>query len=497
MSNAFSSDYEVLTEDGFKSFDGIKKIITDKTIKIVFDDGVFIECTENHLIKRDKEFIEAKNINIGDTISGKQVCKIFKINESKDVFDLLNVKDTSHYITNNVTSHNCAFVENWDEFFASVFPTISSGDTTKILLTSTPNGLNHFYKTCDGAQKTGNEWNGYHYIEVKWGRVPGRDQKWKNEMLSAMNWDYQKFAQEFEVEWLGSSGTLIEGNVLKNLVYKPPLEDNNDITVYKRPEENHIYTCVVDASRGKGLDYSAFQVIDITQMPYDQVCAFRNNLVTPVEYAEIIHRICKHYNNATVLVEVNDIGAQLSDILHFDFEYENILYTENAGRSGKRISTGFGGKEQDKGIRTTQQVKSIGCSILKLLIEQQQLIINDFNTIQELSTFSRKGKSFEAESGCHDDMVMCLVLFAWLSDQRYFREVTNISTLAKLRNKSEDQMLQELTPFGIIDDGTDVEMPADHRIYTGAIKFDNQSLNIFDFNDNDHSSTIIMPVRQY
>jgi hypothetical protein len=342
-----------------------------------------------------------------------------------------------------------AFVENWDEFFASVFPTISSGETTKILLTSTPNGLNHFYKTCEGA-KEGT--NGYQFVEVHWKSVPGRDDKWKQETLASMDFDYEKFSQEFECQFLGSSGTLIEGNKIKTMVARQPIKDSNGLSMYKQPEEGHTYVATVDVSRGKGLDYSAFQIIDTTKMPYQQVCVYRDNYITPIEYTEIIHRTVKHYNEAVVLVEINDIGEQVSDLLHHDFEYENILYTESAGRSGKRISAGFG-KNLDKGIRTTKSVKSVGCSILKLLIEQEQLIINDFNTIREFSTFSRKANSYEAESGNHDDLVMCLVLFSWLTDQQFFKELTDINTLKTLRQRTEEELMSELLPFGFFDDG--------------------------------------------
>ena len=344
-----------------------------------------------------------------------------------------------------------AFVENWDEFFASVFPTVSSGETTKILLTSTPNGLNHYYKTCVGA-KEGT--NGYEFVEVHWKDVPGRGEKWRNEALAAMDFDYQKFAQEYECEFQGSSGTLIDGSKLKQLTPIKPMIDHQGITQYEEPVEGHTYVAVVDVSRGKGLDYSAFQIIDVTEMPYKQVLTYHNNLITPVEYTETIYRTCKHYNECFALIEINDIGEQVSDLLHFDYEYENILHTESAGRAGKRISGGFG-RSTDKGIRTTKTVKSVGCSILKLLVEQDQLIIKDFNTINELSTFSRKGSSYEAESGNHDDLVMCLVLFAWLTEQTYFKEMTDINTLAKLRERSEEEMMEDLLPFGIFDDGQD------------------------------------------
>lgn len=343
-----------------------------------------------------------------------------------------------------------AFVENWDEFFASVFPTISSGETTKILFTSTPNGLNHFYKTCEGAKQ---DLNGYQYVEVPWQRVPGRDAAWQKETLGAMDFDMEKFAQEFECAFLGSSGTLISGAALKSLVSKVPLTQSDGLTQYYKPEPNHKYVIVADVSRGKGLDYSAFQVVDVTGMPYQQVCVFKNNMITPLDYAGVINGVSKLYNSATILVEINDVGAQVVDSLHYDYESELIIYTENAGARGKRISGGFGNAE--RGIRTTKTVKAIGCSMLKLLVEQHQLIINDHDTIYELSRFSKKGTSYEAEPGANDDLVMCMVLFAWMSDQQYFKDLTDINTLMKLREKTEEEMESGMTPFGFMADGHD------------------------------------------
>ena len=342
-----------------------------------------------------------------------------------------------------------AFIEGWDEFSQSVLPTITSGKQTKILYTSTPNGLNFYYYLCEGAK---DQTNGYAYVEVKWDRVPGRDEKWKQETLQMLNFDFQKFSQEFEVEFQGSSGTLISGAALKRLKYQTPLkEDSTGLRVYENPIKDNNYTIICDVSRGKFQDYSAFSVIKISSMPYDQVCTFRSNEMTPLDYAEIIHRIAKAYNEATVLVEINDIGGQVADALHYDFEYENIVYTENSGSRGKRIAGGFGASV-DRGIRTTKTVKTIGCSMLKLLVEQTQLIINDKNTIEELSKFSKKGQSYEAEPGATDDLVMGLVLFAWMSDQQFFKELTDIETLQKLRDYSDEEIERNLTPFGFIDD---------------------------------------------
>ena len=347
-----------------------------------------------------------------------------------------------------------AFVENWDEFFASVFPTISSGETTKMLYTSTPNGLNHFYKTCEGAKEN---INGFEYVEVPWQRVPGRDDKWKTETLAAMDNDTQKFTQEFECGFLGSSGTLIEGSTLKSMVIRNPIHETKTLKMYESPEEEKVYVLVADVSRGKGLDYSAFTVVDVTTTPYKQVCTFRDNMTTPMDYAEIIYRVISNYNNCYVLIEINDIGEQVSDILINEFEVDTLLFTEHAGRSGKRVTTGFSGKGADKGIRTTKTVKSIGCNTLKLLVEQDQLIITDFDTLNELSTFSRRKNSYEAEPGANDDTVMCLVLFAWLSTQAYFKELTDINTMQLLKEGKDEAMMESMLPMGFNTFGDDAE----------------------------------------
>jgi hypothetical protein len=187
-------------------------------------------------------------------------------------------------------------------------------------------------------------------------------------------------------------------------------------------------------------------------MPYRQVAVFRDNLIGPIDFASVLNRCGKIYNEAGILVEINDIGGQVVDVLLIDFGYENLLYTQNSGRSGKVLSGGFG-KNVDNGIRTTKLVKGTGCSMLKMLVEQNQLLIRDYETIQELSRFSRKANSYEAESGFHDDLVMNLVLFAWMTDQAYFKDMTDINTLTRLREKTEEQIEEDMLPFGFIDDG--------------------------------------------
>ena len=372
-------------------------------------------------------------------------------NNSRVIATATSASAIRGYSINLLFIDEAAFIENWDSFFTSVYPTISSGQESKIILVSTPNGLNHFYAIWQNA-KDGK--NGYHPIQVMWYAVPGRDEKWKNDTLGSMNFDTEKFQQEYCVEFMGSSGTLIAGWKLKELVYQSPLNTKDGLSVYKNPTPNNRYAIVVDVSEGRSLDYSAFHVIDVTAMPYQQACVYRNNLITPLDYAEIVHRLAAAYNHAPVLVEVNNMGAQVSHALHYDFEYDNILFTENNGRNGKKISSGFG-TAVDMGVRTTVPVKANGCSLLKLLIEQNQLIINDFHTIEELSRFSKKGKSYEAEEGAHDDLVMGLVLFGWLSEQQYFKDYTDINTLMRLRDKTDEEIMQDLSPFGFIDDGRD------------------------------------------
>jgi hypothetical protein len=355
------------------------------------------------------------------------------------------------YSYNIILIDEAAHIEGWEEFFASVFPTISSGKTTKVILVSSVFGLNHFFEITEGARKGVND---YQLISVPWQEVPGRDDEWKKETLAGMNYNYEKFAQEFENEYLGSSGTLIAGWKLKELasvMIEPQLRQAG-IYQYQKPIRGHYYYLVADSSRGKGLDYSAFQIIDVTSMPYKQVCVFRDNLVSPIDYAEIIHRLALTYNEAYCLIENNDIGGQVADLIYHDYEYENILQTESAGRAGKRVSLGFGGSKAERGIRTTKTVKNIGCSIVKMLIEQNQLEIIDRHTIDEISKFSKKADSYQAELGATDDLMMCLVLFSWLTSQQFFKESTDIDTLTSLRERNEEQIMADIMPFGVVDD---------------------------------------------
>jgi hypothetical protein len=342
-----------------------------------------------------------------------------------------------------------AFIPNQlaDDFFSSVYPTISSGKTSKVLITSTPNGLNMFYKLWTDAEEGRNL---YKTVDVHWSDIPGRDDKWRQEQIA--NTSEEQFRVEFECEFIGSSNTLISGAKLRTLTFKNPKYRKENFDVYEDPQMGSSYVLVVDTSRGAGLDYSAFTVMDVTQVPYKIVAKYRSKDIAPMLYPNVILNAANAYNKAMVLIEINDIGGQVADILHHELEYENILQTSVKGRSGQQVGSGFGSRVQ-MGVRTTKQVKRIGCSNLKTMVENDQILINDFDIIQELNSFISKGNSYEAEQGTHDDLVMTLVLFAWLSSQKYFKEVTDLDVRAKIQEMNSDMIDEELTPFGIIDDG--------------------------------------------
>jgi hypothetical protein len=351
-----------------------------------------------------------------------------------------------------------------EEFFNSVYPTITAGQETKVLMVSTPNGLNMFYYYWKGAtKKPGEEGkNDYIPIEVHWEQVPQypggplRDEKWKEETIA--NTNEQQFQQEFECDFVGSQNTLISSVKLRSLNWSAPIsKDADGLWVYEEPKEDRDYYITVDTSRGQGKDYSAFVVIDATDMPYRIVARYRNNTVSPMVYPTVIRAVATKYNNAHVLVEINDIGGQVADVLHQDLEYENVMMTTYKGRSGQVINAGFGsGKSKSQlGVRTTVPVKKLGCSILKSLIEEDKLLIEDVDIVNELITFVAKKNSFEADDGHTDDLVMSLVLFAWMTRQEYFKSLTDSDVRTQIYEDQIREIEDDLMPFGFIEDNTD------------------------------------------
>ena len=349
-----------------------------------------------------------------------------------------------------------AFIPNHiaDDFFASVYPTISSGKSTKVIIVSTPRGMNHFYRMWHDAERTKNE---YVPTDVHWSEVPGRDAKWKEQTIA--NTSEQQFKVEFECEFLGSVDTLINPTKLRTLVYTDPIKRNKGLDIYENPKEDHNYLITVDVARGVGNDYSAFIVFDITDFPYRQVVKYRNNEIKPMLFPSIIHEVAKAYNEAWLLIEVNDIGDQVASILHFDLEYDNVLMCAMRGRAGQIVGSGFSGKKSQLGVRMTAAVKKLGCSNLRTIIEDDKLLINDYEIISELTTFIHKHNSFEAEEGCNDDLAMCLVIFSWLIAQDYFKEMTNNDVRKRIYEEQKNQIEQDMSPFGFIVDGLD-EMEA-------------------------------------
>jgi len=357
-------------------------------------------------------------------------------------------------------SYNIIFLDEFayvpsnvaEQFFSSVYPTISSGKTTKVMIVSTPHGMNMFYKIWTEAEE---KRNSYIPIEVHWSEVPGRDEKWKKETIA--NTSEQQFNTEFECEFLGSIDTLISPRKLRELAYKTPIQSNKGLDVYYPPEKDHTYFMTVDVARGVESDYSAFVVFDVTQIPYKICAKYRDNEIKPLLFPQKIYDVARAYNQAFVLVEVNDIGEQVANTLQFDLEYDNLVMASMRGRAGQIMGGGFSGGKAQLGVRTTKAVKKIGCSNLKQMIEDNKMIVQDYDMINELSTFIVKGSSFQADDGCNDDLVACLFMFAWSIDQTYFKELTNMDMRERMLQENKNQIEQDMAPFGFIVDGLEDE----------------------------------------
>jgi len=343
-----------------------------------------------------------------------------------------------------------AFVPNHiaDQFFSSVYPTISSGKSTKVIIISTPHGMNMFYKLWHDAEKGKNE---YIPTEVHWSAVPGRDAAWKEQTIK--NTSEAQFKVEFECEFLGSVDTLINPSKLRTMPYVDPIKQSKGLALYENAIPEHNYIITVDVARGTSNDYSAFMVMDTTTLPYKVVARYRNNEIKPIVFPNIIVDVAKNYNNAYILCEVNDIGGQVADIIQFDLEYENLLMAAMRGRAGQQLGQGFSGKKTQLGVKMSSAVKQVGCSNLKALIEEDKLMIPDYDTIAELTTFIVKGQSFAAEDGCNDDLAMCLVIFGWMAMQPYFKEMHDNDVRQRIYDDQRESIEQDMAPFGFMDDG--------------------------------------------
>jgi len=375
-----------------------------------------------------------------------------------------------------------AFVPNniAEAFFMSTYPTISSGNTTKVIIVSTPNGLNLFYRMWEDAIKKNSE---YIPIEIHWSMVPGRNEAWKEQTIR--NTSADQFRQEFECEFIGSTNTLIHPVKLRSLVWHDPVGIEGNLKVYKKPDPSRTYCMTVDVAEGQGLDYSTFSIIDVSEIPYRVVATFKDNKISPFLFPTIIVQTAKIFNEAFILVEINSIGLQVADIIHYELAYENLIKVEAKGKQGQQQTPGFK-KKIAFGLKQSTQTKMIGCTNLKTLIESDKLIINDEATINELMTFSADKKSFKAEEGTNDDMAMTLVNFGWLTGQKYFKENINSDIRKTLQKEILDVMDQDITPFGIIDNGIDKPFETDS---SGDLWFEDRK-NLYPFDDLNWSNKL-------
>jgi hypothetical protein len=357
-------------------------------------------------------------------------------------------------------SYNMLFLDEFafvpqnvaEDFFSSVYPTISSGTSTKVVIVSTPNGMNMFYKLWTDAE---NKRNSYNIIDVHWSQIPNRDAKWREETIA--NTSLEQFQREFECEFLGSANTLIHPAKIKTMAFHNPITSNAGLDMHERPEPNGTYVLIADVARGTKNDYSAFIVVDVTQMPYRVVAKYRDNEIKPLLFPAKIYEVARAYNQAFVLIEVNDIGEQVANTMQFDLEYDNLIMASMRGRSGQVLGGGFSGGKAQLGVRTTKAVKKIGCSNLKQLIEDDKLLVEDLEIINELSTFIVKGSSHEADDGCNDDLVACLFIFAWTVDQQYFKELTDMDVRQTMMREQQDALEQDMAPFGFVVNGLEDE----------------------------------------
>ena len=353
-------------------------------------------------------------------------------------------------------SYNIIFLDEFafvptniaEMFFSSVYPTITSGKTTKVIIVSTPYGMNQFYKLWVDAEKNRND---YIPIEVHWSEVPGRDDAWKE--MTIRNTSPEQFAQEFECEFLGSVNTLISPAKIKSATYFDPIVSKGGADQFEEPIKGHTYVITVDVARGVDKDYSAFIVFDVTKMPFKVVAIYKNNQITPFVFPNIIAEMAKRYNEAHILTEVNDIGQQIAEALNFEIEYPNVIMCTQKGRAGQILGAMFSGRGSSMGVRMTKQIKRVGCANLKTIFEGDKLIINSFKIIEEMSTFAKRGQSWQAEEGSNDDLMMCLVIFGWLSNQGYFKELTDQNARQQMYVEQSKLIEEDMAPFGFVDDG--------------------------------------------
>jgi len=351
-----------------------------------------------------------------------------------------------------------------DQFFTAVYPVISAGQTTKILITSTPLGYNHFWKFWNDAV---NKVNDFVPMFIPYSRIPGRDEAWALEQRRQLG--ELKYNQEVLCKFLGSSLTLIDSSTIEYMSTCPTVYSKDGLDLYEYPikaerddEEKlvrkpHSYVIVADTAKGVGGDYSAFVIVDITEVPYKLVGKYRDNKIAPMLYPTIIHKVARDFNDAYVLIETNS-SEQVAHILHNELEYGNLVFVNRSTKTGQIVSGGFGGGKTQLGVNTDKRVKRIGCFTFKSLLEEKKLLVFDADVISEISTFIQVRDSYQADDGYHDDLVMPLVLFSWLTTNPYFREMSDVNIREAMYQERIKQIEEEVVPFGFIMSGNEEEL---------------------------------------
>ena len=575
-----NNKYEVLSDTGWSNFSGVKIDETQAFIKIKFVDGSSLKCTTDHrLMMTSGKWCGAASLVSGDFVKsdiGDLEVMSTDIVEGGLTYDLIGVEKNSRYYTNGVISHNCDEFAHLppnlaEEFIASVFPTISSSQESKLVLVSTPNGMNQFYKLWIDAEKGR---NGFVPCQGTWKENPLRNQKWADEQLTILGKTmyfqeiecvggdtivemesgkiriadvefstkhekvltpsgFKQFSGikkktvdhyrtiEFadgtkidcthnhtfvsegknhvacllyegvvingktitsvidkegpldvydlvEVEggnlyytnglishncsFVGSSKTLVDGTKLSTIPFVDPIYESDKLKIFEKPIVGHNYVCTVDTSRGQHLDYSAFMIFDITVAPYRVVATYKDNSISTMAYPTLIQKLATQYNEAYCLVEVNDAGGEVANTLFYEFEYPNVYWTS------KEVMKEGGETGGYPGVRTTKKVKSVGCSVLKELIEQDQLVLNSFDILSELNVFTLKGASYGADDTMiNDDLTTCLWLFAWMTKQSLFSDLNNTNIRSILAKKTEAYINDNMLPVGFFNNGIEEE----------------------------------------
>lgn len=342
------------------------------------------------------------------------------------------------------SSYYCVFLDEFafvpgnmaEEFYTSVYPTISAGKNTKIFIVSTPNGMNLFYRMFDDAERRKST---FVPITFDWTVVPGRDETWK--IREIKNIGQEKFDQEYAVQFLGSVNTLIGSQAMHELkkLQIQPIDKRNGLDIFDYVVPGRKYIITVDTSEGVGKDYSAFSVIDVTEKPYVLVAKYRNNREPILTYPNIILSVARRYNDAYVLIEVNDLGSQIASTMFYQFSYDNLICTNTStGSKYGQVAVLGNGKNKRLGLKMSQSTKRVGCANIKDIIESGQLIIRDFDYLVELSNFVKTKDSFAAKEGETDDLVMTLVMFGWLAKQDVFSSMTKTDIQRDWKNQKEE-----------------------------------------------------------